>query len=145
MKTRDGVVQLCALWIAGCTGQGEPLLASSARAAESVVFASDLWPGEGIPVIEMRRPALPVYSEPDPTSSVVDTLRGRVGQRVAFDSTRYQTMESGAIRTHSARELTGRGLGHVQHPTLDRSYTPMQAEISVPLAAWSTGQVLLHR
>ncbi|HZI27297.1 MAG TPA: hypothetical protein VFD64_04030 [Gemmatimonadaceae bacterium] len=145
MKTRDGVVQLCALWIAGCTGQGEPLLASSARAAESVVFASDLWPGEGIPVIEMRRPALPVYSEPDPTSSVVDTLRGRVGQRVAFDSTRYQTIESGTIRTHSSLELKGRDLGHVQHLTLDRYYRPNEAEISIPLAASSTVEFLQYR
>jgi hypothetical protein len=101
MKTRDGVVQLCALWIAGCTGQGEPLLASSAQAGWSIVFAADLWPGEGIPVIEMRRPALLVHAEPDPASAVVDTLRGRVGQRVAFDSTRYQTIESGAIRIHT--------------------------------------------
>jgi hypothetical protein len=145
MKTRDGVAQLCALWFAGCTGQGEPLLASSAHAGESVVFASDLWPGEGIPVIEMRRPVLPLYGEPDPTSGVVDTLRGRVGQRVAFDSTRYQTIEPGTIRIHDSLELKGRDLGPVNHLTLDRYYQPNEAETSIPLAASSTLEFLQYR
>ena len=145
MRTRDGVVQLCALWLVGCTGQGEPLLGSSVREGESVVFASDVWPGEGIPVIEMRRSALPLYTEPDHTSGVVDTLRGRVGQRVAFDSTRYQTIESGTIRIHSPLGLKGRDLGDVKHLTLDRYYQPNEAETSIPLAASSTVEFLQYR
>jgi hypothetical protein len=144
MKTRGGVV-LCAILIAGCAGQGESLLASSANAGESVVFAADLWPGEGIPVIELRRPAVPVYAQPDPTSAVVDTLRGRVGQRVAFDSTRYQTIESGTIRIHTSLELKGRDLGDVTHLTLDRYYHPNAVETSIPLTASSTVEFLQYR
>jgi hypothetical protein len=145
MKARSGVVQLWAVWIAGCAGQGDPLLASSAHATASVVFEADLWPGEGIPVIEMRRTALPLLAEPDPASEVIDTLHGRVGQRVAFDSTRYQTVEPGAIRIQTSFELKGRGLGNVKHLTLDRYYQPNDAEVSIALTAPATVEFLQYR
>ena len=145
MKVHGGVVQLCALCITGCAGQGEPLLASSAQAGQSIVFATDLWPGEGIPVIQMQRTALPVHAEPDPASEVVDTLRGRVGQRVAFDSTRYQTIESGTIGIHTSFELKGRNLGDLKHLTLDRYYQPNESETSIPMTAPATVEFLQYR
>jgi hypothetical protein len=144
MNTRDGVVQLCALCIAGCAGQGEQLLATTAQAGPGIVFAADLWPGEGIPVIELRRPSIPVYAEPDPASAVVDTLQGRVGQRVVFDSTRYQTLESGTIRIHMSFELKGRDLGAVKHLTLDGYYQPNE-ETSITLAAPADVEFLQYR
>ena len=133
-----------ALWLAACGGQGEPLLTSAARPEDTVVFAVDLWPGEGIPVIEMQRTLLPLREQPDPGATIVDTLRGGLGQRVAFDSTRYQTITAGAIDILRPFHLTGRELGAVRRLTLDQYYqtTP---EVSMPLASPATIEFLQYR
>jgi hypothetical protein len=128
-----------------CVGQGEALLTSAARSEDTVAFAVDLWPGEGIPVIELQRSSLPVRAQPDPAAEVVDTLRGRSGQRVAFDSTRYQTIATGAIEVLQPFQLTGRDLGDVKRLTLDRYYQSGVTEISIPLATPGTIEYLQYR
>ena len=145
MTASRRVGSACALLIAACGGQGEALLTSAAPSEDTVVFAVDLWPGEGIPVIEMQRASLPLRAAPDPASAVVDTLQGRVGQRVAFDSTRYQTIVAGAIEVLRPFQLTGRDLGDVSRLTLDAYYHSSIREVSIPFAAPSTIGFLQYR
>ena len=146
MNVRQRVVSLSALFVAGCTTQDEPLLTSALpKPPADIVFASDIWPGEGIPVIVLQRTALPVFAEPDPSATVVDTLKGRVGQRVSFDSTRYQTLTSGSVAIHTLFTLTGRDLGDVKRLTLDRYYQPNEAEVSIPIVAPETLEFLQYR
>jgi hypothetical protein len=146
MNVRHRVLLLCALGVPSCSSQEEPLLTSATPTPRSdVVFTADIWPGEGIPVIELRRTALPVLAEPDPSAAVVDTLRGRVGQRVTFDSTRYQTIESGSVAIQTSFTLTGRDLGDLKRLTLDRYYQPNVAEVSIPLTAPTTIDFLQYR
>ena len=133
-----------AFWMVACSGQGEPLLTSVAATEDAIAFAVDLWPGEGIPVIEMQRTSLPLRQQPDPRATVIDTLRGRVGQRVAFDSTRYQTITAGAIDILRPFQLTGRELGAVRRLTHEQYYQAMP-EVSIPMASPATIELLQYR
>lgn len=132
--------------VAACTGQAESLLtANPPDSAAAVEFAIDLWPGEGIPVIEARRSVLQIHAAPDPDSPVIDSLRGRVGRRLAFDSTRYQTIQAGAIRVLQPMRVEGRDLGEVTHLSLNRYYQPNLPEAAIPLAALTTIDYLQNR
>ena len=111
----------------------------------AVQFAIDLWPGEGIPVIEARRAVLLLRSAPDPDSPVVDSIKGRVGQRVAFDSTSFQTIRSGALRVVTPLVVAGRDLGESTHLTRDRYYMGSTKETSIPVAASGTIEFLQYR
>ena len=145
MKPCQRVVFVGALSVTACVGQGEALVVSAARSEDAVAFAVDLWPGEGIPVIEMQRESLPVRAQPDPSADIVDTLRGRVGQRVAFDSTRYQTIATGSIEVLQPFQLTGRDLGDVRRLTIDRYYHSAVSEVTIPLGAPATIEYLQYR
>jgi hypothetical protein len=111
----------------------------------AVEFAIDLWPGEGIPVIEAKRPVLPLRAAPDPDSPVIDSVIGRVGGRLAFDSTRYQTVQSGAIRLLRPTRVTGRDMGDVRHVPLDRYYHQNLPDVAIPLGAPATIDFLQYR
>ena len=139
------LVFACALLMAACGGHGEALLTSAARAGDSVVFAVDLWPGEGIPVIEMQRASLPLRAQPDLGAAVVDTLRGRVGKRVSFDSTRVLTLTAGVIDVLRPFQLSGRDLGDIKRLTLDQYYQSNVAEVAIPFAAPATIEFLQYR
>lgn len=145
MRACRRVVSACALLMTACGGQGEVLLTSAAPTEDTVVFAADLWPGEGIPVIETQRPSLPLRAQPDPDAAVVDTLRGRIGLRVAFDSTRVQTIVTGAVDVLQPFQLTGRDLGDVRRLTLDRYYQSSVPEVSIPFDAPATIEFLQYR
>lgn len=145
MRACRRVVPACALWIAACGSQGEALLTSAAATRDTVAFAADLWPGEGIPVIQMQRTSLPLRAQPDPHADVVDTLQGRIGQRVAFDSTQVQTLVVGAIDVLRPFQVAGRDLGDVKRLTLDRYYQANISEISIPFAARTMIEFLQYR
>lgn len=134
------------IWIllAAC-GQADSLMTAHPESADSVEFAIDLWPGEGIPVIVSRRPELPLRARPMPDALIIDTLKSRVGRRVVFDSTRYQTIESGAIRILSRHLIEGRDLGAIPHVSLDMYYGTGRAEVSIPITAPATIDLLQYR
>jgi hypothetical protein len=116
---------------------------SAAAAAEPVGeratgFAIDLWPGEGIPVIQARRAILLLQATTDPNSAVVDSLVGDVGARIPFDSTRYVTLEPGLIRVTSPLQLTGRNLGAVQHLSRERYHSKEPPQIADSMAPPAT-------
>jgi hypothetical protein len=134
------------IWIllAAC-GQADSLMTAHPEPEDSIEFAIDLWPGEGIPVIEARRGSLPLRGHPLLDAAIVDTLNSRVGQRVAFDSTRYQTIESGSIRVLTSLLVEGRDLGAIKHVSLDTYYEARRAEVSIPIAAPATIDLLQYR
>ncbi len=131
--------------LAACAVQEASSGARDLAATPPVLFTVDLWPGEGIPVIEARRSALPLRAAPDPGSRVVDTLRGRVGQRLVYDSTRLQTIEAGSMRVLNPMQVAGRDMGEVTHVSLDEYYAPTRRDVSVPVPASSTIDFLQHR
>lgn len=134
-----------AVTIAACSGQSEPLLTARPDTAPAVQFSIDLWPGEGIPVIEARRPVLLLRDAPDVDSPVVDSLTGRVGRRIPFDSTQFQTIRSGEIRVVTPLQVAGRDLGELTHLTRDRYYHAQAPEVSIPLTAPATIEFLQYR
>ena len=128
-----------------CTGQSEAALSTANRSASgSVEFTVDLWPGEGIPVIEARRSMLLVRAEPDPDSPVVDTVRVPVGRRLVFDATRLQTITPGTMRSLAPMQVTGRDMGSTTHVSHEQYYYPTP-DVSVPLAAATTIDYLQYR
>jgi hypothetical protein len=131
--------------LTSCTSHSESTLrAALPDTAPMVKFTVDLWPGEGIPVIEMRRAMLPLREAPDPASPVVDTLRGRTGKRLAYDSTRVQTLEAGSFRVHTPLTLTGRDLGDISYVSLDRYYASLP-DVTMDIAATDTITYLQYR
>lgn len=113
--------------------------------ASSVQFSIDIWPGEGIPVIETKRAVLRLRAAPDPDAHVVDSIQGRVGQRLAFDSTRVQTIRSGSFRAVLPLRVVGRDMGETSHLTLARYYQAPGQEVSIPVTAPATIEFLQYR
>ena len=113
--------------------------------ASAVQFSIDIWPGEGIPVIETKRPVLSLRAAPDPDVVVVDSIQGRIGQRLAFDSTRVQTIRSGSIKAVMPLQVAGRDMGESSHLTLARYYQASDQEVSIPVTAPATIEFLQYR
>jgi hypothetical protein len=128
-----------------CGGQTEPLMTVAPDSTLAVQFAIDLWPGEGIPVIEARRVVLLLRAVPDSNAPVVDSLSGRVGRRILFDSTRYQTLRSGELRAITALQIAGRDLGEITHLTRDRYYLAPAPDVSIPVAGSGKIEFLQYR
>jgi len=134
-----------AFLLAACGGQAETLMSATPDSTAAVQFTIDLWPGEGIPVIEARRAVLLLRAAPDPDSPVVDSVKGRIGQRIAFDSTSFQTIRSGSIRVVTPLVIAGRDMGESSHLTRDRYYQGSDKETSIPVAASGTIEFLQYR
>jgi len=131
--------------LAACGGQAETLMSVAQDSTPAVQFTIDLWPGEGIPVIEAKRSLLRLLAAPDPSSPVVDSVHARIGQRLAFDSTRFQTIRSGSLRVVTPMTVTGRDLGESSRLTGDRYYHGSASEVSKPVAATATIEFLQYR
>ena len=144
---RSGWLATLLALIAACAG-GSDNNAPGKQAdstTPAAVFTVDLWPGEGIPVIEAQRERLPLHESPDPSSPAVDTLRAKIGQRVAFDSTRFQTIESGRMRAIDSLLVNGRAMGDVAHISREQYYVLSQPEVAIPVALQSTIDFLQYR
>lgn len=145
MKNRRTWLTTLAGAVVACAGQTEAALTIASQSVDGVEFTVDLWPGEGIPVIEARRATLPLHAEPDPESPVVDTVRAPVGRRLVFDATRFQTIKPGTIRSLAPMQVTGRDMGSTRHVSHDQYYLPTTPDVSVPLAAAATIDYLQYR
>jgi hypothetical protein len=75
----------------------------------------------------------------------VDTLRAKIGQRVAFDSTRFQTIESGRMRAIDSLLVNGRDMGDVTRLSREQYYVLNQPAVALPVAARSMIDVLQYR
>jgi hypothetical protein len=79
------------------------------------IFEIDLWPGEGLPVFEAASQQLLLYDVPSSSSRVTQSVNVNPGQRVAFDDTRYRTIQVGRFRALVSTHVKGRTIGTVNH------------------------------
>lgn len=95
------------------------------------LFTVDLWPGEGIPVIVAKRPALLLRATPDPAAPVIDTVQVAIGSRLTFDSARTQTIEPGLIRVLTGIRLMGRDMGNEMYLRQDEYYDRVRPDVDL--------------
>jgi hypothetical protein len=132
--------------LTSCGGDAGPAIEPSAGIVTTPVeFSVETWPGEGIPVIEARRGSQFLHVAPDPASPIIDTVVTNVGARVHFDSTRYQTIQSGSIAVLRATSVSGRDFGARNHLTYDEYYSADTENASVRVAPPLTIEFLQHR
>jgi hypothetical protein len=108
-------------------------------------FESGLWPGEGIPVVEAVRTQLALRASPRTTSRVVTTLSAKAGQRITYDSTRFQTMQAGEVRVRAAASVEGRNLGSVRYLSREQYYGGAFRDTVIDLIPPATIQYLQYR
>ena len=145
MNATRAAFPVCVVVLSACSGQAETLMTVSPDSTSPVQFSIDVWPGEGIPVIEAKRTVLRLRAAPDPASPVVDSIKGRIGQRLAFDSTRVQTIRSGSLRAVQPLRVVGRDMGETSHLTLARYYHASNQEVSIPVPAPEAIEYLQYR
>jgi len=90
--------------------------------APSGVFEIELWPGEGRPQFHAVTTELAIRDIPSTSARIIRRLRVSSGQEIAFDETRYRTIESGHLQVLSATSVTGRVLGTIRLLTRDAYY-----------------------
>lgn len=109
------------------------------------VFEVALWPGEGIPVIEAARELLPVRALPRAGAAARDTIVARRGERLTYDSTRYQTISPGLVLVTAPATVHGRDLGAVQFLSQERYYSTTLRDTNFLVAPPDTLVFLQHR
>jgi hypothetical protein len=85
-------------------------------------FDSELWPGEGIPRFAARSDRLVLHEAPDAASPIVTTHAVEPGHEIAYDRTRFRTIDEGLVIAQEPGTLFGRDLGDVEHLSEDRYY-----------------------
>jgi hypothetical protein len=90
--------------------------------APSGVFESQLWPGEGRPQFLAGATDLAIHEAPMSSARVVRRLAVMPGQDIAFDETRYRTIESGTVQVLARTHITGRVLGPIRSVSRDAYY-----------------------
>lgn len=111
---RIDITPAAALPMSGDAGRKEGFKGIfSMQSAPGPTFEVDLWPGEGRPVFEAVAQQLRLHELPSESSKVVETVRVRPRQRLAFDETRYRTMKPGRVFVLASTGITGRRLGDV--------------------------------
>lgn len=94
-----------------------------AASTPTTPFVSELWPGEGTPVLVAGARQLSLRREPSINSPANRRLALKVGNRVQFDQTRYQTVRSGLFVVQTAMTLSGRKLGSLTYLSKDKYYS----------------------
>lgn len=109
------------------------------------VFEVGLWPGEGIPVIATVRDTVVLRASPDPDGAVVGRLVLRSGHRIAYDSTRFQTIIPTRLRTENDVSVSGRYLGSLRYLSRDQYYSAAFGDTTVIVTAADTLEYLQYR
>lgn len=134
---------------AACTGGDRRAVDSVAArpyATSSPSFEIGLWPGEGTPVIAAVRGGLPLMRSPSDAAAVTGTLHTDAGGRVAYDSTRFQTIAPATVRvTGSSAAVHGRFLGAVRSLSRDRYYSDAFRDTTIDVAPSQHFQFLQPR
>ena len=115
----------------------------SARSAS--LFAVGIWPGEGVPVIAAVRGHLPLLRSPAPGAPVTDTLTARVGDHIAYDSTRLQTVTPAVVRVIRDATVRGRYLGSLRFLSRDRYYSGAFRDTAIAIEATKSFEYLQPR
>jgi hypothetical protein len=133
----------CLILVAAACG---PPAAAPPPAPEVVpAFEIALWPGEGIPVIEAARDALLLGTLPRAGAPVRDTVATRRGERLTWDSTRYQTIDPGLVLVTAAATVHGRNLGAIRFLSQERYYSTALRDTNFQVAPPDTLVFLQHR
>ena len=85
------------------------------------IFESDLWPGEGIPVIQAQRDTLVLFAEPRLGPKPIGRRVTRRGERIRFDSTRFVTLAP-VSAVEAPDSIRGRWFGQIRRVRLDEYY-----------------------
>lgn len=85
-----------------------PSLPGGGDPAPKAVFSTDLWPGEGTPVLVAKGDSLGLKAAPSTSSKDISRVRTKPGERLSFVETRYVTTEGGLLRAREASVLEGR-------------------------------------
>ena len=109
------------------------------------VFEIDLWPGEGIPILEAATETLVLRRRPSPAAPVAHEMRVALDQRVSFDSARYQTMTPARLRVLAPFNILGRVLGNVTRLTRTEYYSSRYPRTSVAVDSTSALEFLQNR
>jgi hypothetical protein len=109
------------------------------------IFEIDLWPGEGVPVFEATTRQLILHEAPNTSSRVTQSVSVTPGQRVAFDDTRYRTIQVGRFRTLVDTHVKGRTIGKVNHLSRKNYYSPVFPSVDVEVKAGTTFDYLQYR
>ena len=94
-----------------------------AVSSAKVEFESELWPGEGTPVLVAGARRVTLRREPSLTAPANPPMTVKLGSRIQFDETRYQTVESGLFVVESAMTLAGRTLGALIYLSKQKYYS----------------------
>ncbi len=97
-------------------------VAAFAQAPSAPVFETETWPGEGRPQFQAVTHEIVIREMPSSESKVIKRLPVKKGQRIAFDSTRFRTVQPGRIEALSATSVSGRVLGNTRLLTRDEYY-----------------------
>jgi len=117
----------------------------SLQSAPGATFEVELWPGEGRPVFEAVAQQLRLREFPSESSKVVETVRVRPRQRLAFDDTRYRTMKPGRFFVLASTGITGRKLGDVSRLSRSDYYSGKFGPASVAVMAGESIEYLQYR
>jgi hypothetical protein len=119
-------------------GRGErPAPDSAAQGSDAgttLTFEVELWPGEGIPVVTAVRDHLPLLRSPSPEAANAESLSVPIGTRIAYDSTRVQTIAPAMVRVTDSSVVRGRFFGAVHLLTRDRYYSDALRDTVIALA-----------
>jgi hypothetical protein len=117
----------------------------SLQSAPGALFEVDLWPGEGRPVFEAVAQQLRLHALPSASSKVVESVRVRPKQRLAFDETRYRTIKPGRFLVLASTGITGRRLGDVSRVSRSDYYTGKFGPANVAVRAGESIEYLQYR
>jgi hypothetical protein len=107
-------------------------------------FESDLWPEEGIPVIEAAEDRLALYESPREGLEPISQRTMKPGSRIRFDSTRYQTIAPVTFQIRASDTIRATLYGKTRRVERDVYYGGGRDTVLMPLAsAW--GEVLQYR
>jgi hypothetical protein len=120
-------------------------VATLAQASSASVFETETWPGEGLPQFRAVTHEIVIREIPSKESKVIRRLPVTPGQRIAFDSTRFRTLEPGRIAALSATSVSGRVLGNTQHLTRDEYYKGRFPHDAIALTAGDRFEYLQYR
>ncbi|HET9426367.1 MAG TPA: hypothetical protein VFO55_13440 [Gemmatimonadaceae bacterium] len=146
---RAGAAVLAFL-VPGCAGESRPAVDSMAGTEHTAtqsepLFEVDIWPGEGIPVIEAVRDSLPLLGAPRIGAPVTGTLTVRRGQPIEYDSSRYQTLAGVEVRVRAPTTISGSRIGPVRFLSIARYYSGADKDTVFDVAPSTAVELLQYR
>jgi len=128
--------KLLVIVILGCTPEeGVPVQSALDLASSKAVpaFEVDIWPGEGIPIVNAAHVNLPLREAPNTSAAIVGRLTTKAGERIRYDSTRFQTVRPAVVRITGEAAVRGRSLGTLRHLSRDEYYSNAFPDTTISL------------